>query len=129
MAMKSAENILCNYAMPVPRVYRLVWTVSASAVAAAIYFSLDILTRSRHDQKTRTNMIELLSYSAVGLKKHAPVALHAAGESLSVQVSGEYPLVDEFQGRKKEQIEERNKGTHRVRIGGSEASCVILPFV
>jgi len=52
-----------------------------------------------------------------------------AGESLSVQVSGEYPLVDEFQGRKKEQIEERDKGTHRVHIGSSEASYVILPFI
>lgn len=52
-----------------------------------------------------------------------------AGESLSVQVSGEYPLVDEFQGRKKMQFEDRNKGTHRVHVGGEYASHVILPFV
>lgn len=51
-----------------------------------------------------------------------------AGESLSVQVSGEYPLHQEF-GPVKEQIEERNKGTHRVHLGGEYASHVILPFV
>jgi predicted acyl esterase len=54
---------------------------------------------------------------------------YEAGESLSVQVSGEYPLVDEFGGRKKPQFEERNKGTHQVHIGGDHASHVILPFV
>ncbi|TIA08481.1 alpha/beta-hydrolase [Aureobasidium pullulans] len=53
------------------------------------------------------------------------------GESLSVQVSGEYPLVDEFKGRgpKKAQVEERNKGQHNVHLGGEYASHVILPFV
>lgn len=52
-----------------------------------------------------------------------------AGETLSVQVSGEYPLVDEFQGRKKPQFEDRNKGTHQVHLGGEYQSHVILPFV
>lgn len=51
-----------------------------------------------------------------------------AGESLSVQVSGEYPLVKEF-GGVKEELEERNKGTHQVHLGGEYASHVILPFV
>ncbi|KAI5238246.1 alpha/beta-hydrolase [Aureobasidium subglaciale] len=53
------------------------------------------------------------------------------GESLSVQVSGEYPLVDEFKGREppKAKVEERNKGRHNVRLGGEYASHVILPFV
>ncbi|KAG9567344.1 hypothetical protein KCU71_g3951, partial [Aureobasidium melanogenum] len=42
------------------------------------------------------------------------------GESLSVQVSGEYPLADIFKGRgpKKPQVEERNKGLHLVHLGG-----------
>ncbi|KAH6209133.1 hypothetical protein HBI15_155430 [Parastagonospora nodorum] len=51
-----------------------------------------------------------------------------AGESLSVQVSGEYPLVMEF-GTKKMEIEDRNRGTHQVHIGGEYASHIILPFV
>jgi predicted acyl esterase len=51
-----------------------------------------------------------------------------AGESLSVQVSGEYPLVMEF-GTKKMEIEDRNRGVHRVHLGGDLASHVILPFV
>jgi predicted acyl esterase len=54
-----------------------------------------------------------------------------AGESLSVQVSGEYPLVDEFKGRGpvKPKMEERNKGIHKIHLGGENASHVILPFV
>lgn len=51
-----------------------------------------------------------------------------AGESLSVQVSGEYPLINEFAG-KKEIVEERNKGMHQVHLGGEYASHVILPFI
>jgi len=51
-----------------------------------------------------------------------------AGESLSVQVSGEYPLVMEF-GTKKMEIEDRNRGTHQVHVGGEYASHIILPFV
>lgn len=51
------------------------------------------------------------------------------GESLSVQISGEYPLVDEFKGAKKPQLEDRNRGTHKVHVGGGYASHVILPFV
>lgn len=54
---------------------------------------------------------------------------YEAGESLSVQVSGEYPLVDEFKGKGKPRVEERNKGTHRVHFGGEYPSRVILPFV
>jgi predicted acyl esterase len=51
-----------------------------------------------------------------------------AGESLSIQVSGEYPLVNEF-GTRKMEIEDRNKGAHRVHLGGELASHVIVPFV
>lgn len=50
------------------------------------------------------------------------------GEGLSVQVSGEYPLVNEF-GTKKMEIEDRNRGVHNVHVGGEWASHVILPFV
>jgi predicted acyl esterase len=52
-----------------------------------------------------------------------------AGESISVQVSGEYPLVQEFGPRKKVELEERNKGVHLVHVGGEHASHVVLPFV
>ncbi|RMZ72005.1 X-Pro dipeptidyl-peptidase C-terminal non-catalytic domain-containing [Pyrenophora seminiperda CCB06] len=52
-----------------------------------------------------------------------------AGEGISVQVSGEYPLVQEFGPQKKVEMEERNKGVHEVCLGGEWASCVVLPFV
>ncbi|KAI1517507.1 X-Pro dipeptidyl-peptidase C-terminal non-catalytic domain containing protein [Pyrenophora tritici-repentis] len=52
-----------------------------------------------------------------------------AGEGISVQVSGEYPLVQEFGPRKKVELEERNKGTHQVHIGGDYPSHIVLPFV
>lgn len=52
-----------------------------------------------------------------------------AGEGISVQVSGEYPLVQEFGPRKKVELEERNKGTHRVHFGADYPSHVVLPFV
>jgi predicted acyl esterase len=51
------------------------------------------------------------------------------GENLSVQVAGEYPLVDKSKGRrpKKPQFEARNKGSHHVHLGGEYASRIILP--
>lgn len=50
------------------------------------------------------------------------------GESLRVQVSGEYPLVEEYKGAKVV-LEVRNKGVHNVHVGGEYPSRVILPFV
>ncbi|CEL03660.1 hypothetical protein ASPCAL04810 [Aspergillus calidoustus] len=51
-----------------------------------------------------------------------------AGESLRVQVSGEYPLIKEYKGAKVD-LEVRNQGTHRVHVGGENPSHIILPFV
>lgn len=51
------------------------------------------------------------------------------GESLSVQVSGQYPLIPEYKEAKPAPIEERNKGIHKVHFGGQYPSRVILPFV
>lgn len=51
------------------------------------------------------------------------------GKSLSVQVSGEYPLIEEFHGMKKPQMEERNRGVHKIHLGGEYASHIIPPFV
>ncbi|EXK81026.1 hypothetical protein FOQG_14456 [Fusarium oxysporum f. sp. raphani 54005] len=51
------------------------------------------------------------------------------GESLSVQISGQYPLIAEYKEAKAAPIEERNKGTHKVHFGGAYPSRVILPFV
>ncbi|KAI8651846.1 PepX-C domain-containing protein [Fusarium sp. Ph1] len=51
------------------------------------------------------------------------------GESLSVQISGQYPLIAEYKEAKAAPIEERNKGTHKVHIGGAYPSRIILPFV
>ncbi|KAJ5363867.1 alpha/beta-hydrolase [Penicillium cataractarum] len=51
-----------------------------------------------------------------------------AGESLRVQVSGEYPLIQETKYAKVE-LEVRNKGTHKLHVGGNYPSRIILPFV
>lgn len=51
-----------------------------------------------------------------------------AGESLRVQVSGEYPLIREAKYAKVE-LETRNRGLHKVHIGGEYPSRVILPLV
>ena len=51
------------------------------------------------------------------------------GESLSVQISGQYPLIAEYKEAKAAPIEERNKGTHKVHFGGAYPSRIILPFV
>ncbi|CAG8918563.1 unnamed protein product [Penicillium salamii] len=51
-----------------------------------------------------------------------------AGESLRVQVSGQYPLIQESKYAKVE-LEERNKGIHKVHVGGKHPSRIILPFV
>lgn len=79
LALESSSRILHNYATVVPRYYKLVWTVSAAVVAAAMYLALDMLTNP-HDYHgdTRSRMIELLRNSTVELKSHAAVAVHAA---------------------------------------------------
>ena len=51
-----------------------------------------------------------------------------AGESLKVQVSGENPLIQEYKYAKVD-LEVRNKGTHKLHVGGKYPSRVILPFV
>jgi predicted acyl esterase len=50
------------------------------------------------------------------------------GESLRVQISGEYPLIQETKYAKVE-LEPRNKGSHKLHIGGNHPSRIILPFV
>ncbi|KAF9892293.1 hypothetical protein FE257_002070 [Aspergillus nanangensis] len=53
---------------------------------------------------------------------------YEAGESLRVQVSGENPLIQERKYAKVE-MEVRNKGLHKLHVGGKYPSRVILPFV
>lgn len=52
-----------------------------------------------------------------------------AGESMRVQISGQYPLIPEYKQAKPAPVEERNKGFHKVHYGGQYPSRVILPFV
>jgi predicted acyl esterase len=52
-----------------------------------------------------------------------------AGESLRVQISGQYPLIPEYKAAKPAPIEERNKGVHEVHGGEKYPSRIILPFV
>lgn len=94
LALESANRILDHYAKPVPRVYRLVWTVSAATVAAAVYISLDMLANS-HDYRgdSRNHIIGLLRQASVELKKHAVVAVHAAKGSAMLE--GLLPLLEQ----------------------------------
>ncbi|CAN9154446.1 unnamed protein product [Alternaria alternata] len=79
LALQSANRILNYYAAPAPRMYRLVWVVSASTVASAIYVSLDMLANP-HDYRgdAKLRIINLLRMAFLELKKHSEVAIHAA---------------------------------------------------
>lgn len=94
LALQSANRILDHYAKPAPRVYRLVWTVSAATVAAAVYMSLDMLANS-HDYRgdSRLRIISLLKQASMELKKHAIVAAHAAKGSAVLE--GLLPLLEQ----------------------------------
>lgn len=99
LAVACANRILHNYSLPVPRPYRLVWTVSAAVVAAAVYISLDMLANPHeYRDNTKAQAIELLSHAAAELKKHSEVAMHAATgfaiiEHLLLLVSQDPPAV------------------------------------
>ncbi|CAN9430967.1 unnamed protein product [Alternaria alternata] len=79
LALQWANRILNYYAAPAPRMYRLVWVVSASTVASAIYVSLDMLANP-HDYRgdAKLRIINLLRMAFLELKKHSEVAIHAA---------------------------------------------------
>jgi len=99
LAVACANRILLNYSLPVPRPYRLVWTVSAAVVAAAVYISLDILANPHeYRDNAKVQAIELLSHATAELKKHSEVAMHAAKgftmiEHLLLLVSQDPPAV------------------------------------
>ncbi|KAJ9618522.1 hypothetical protein H2203_009119 [Taxawa tesnikishii (nom. ined.)] len=80
LAVESACRILANYNLPGPRVYRLVWTVSASTVAAGIYLALDHLmhTQGFYSTANATEHIELIRTAAHSLREHSSVTVHAA---------------------------------------------------
>jgi hypothetical protein len=85
-AMASATSIISSYLAPVARVYKLVWTVSASTVAAAIYTSLDILMNPQdYTPQKRQEHIDLLNRVIQELSKYTHVAIHAAKGSASIQ--------------------------------------------
>jgi len=53
-----------------------------------------------------------------------------AGESISVQVSGQLPSIAEFTAWSSPRPEhEKNKGAHQIHIGPDHPSSIILPFV
>jgi hypothetical protein len=86
LAVRLSSSILRNYAIPVPRVYRLVWTVSAAAVAASVYIALDMLANpNEYHRELKMNTIDLLRHAAVELNKHADVAVHAAKGSRMIE--------------------------------------------
>jgi hypothetical protein len=85
-AMNSANNILHSYMTTVPRVYKLVWTISASTVAAALYTSLDLLMYP-HDYTAlkKQEHINLLKQVAQQLDQYSCVSIHAAKGSASIK--------------------------------------------
>jgi hypothetical protein len=86
LATTLATRILQNYAISVPRLYRLVWTVSAAAVAAALYISLDLLANPQdYRGNAKAEAVELLRYASVELRRHADVAVHAAKGSALIE--------------------------------------------
>ena len=54
---------------------------------------------------------------------------YQAGESIQLQVSGSYPLLQEFEGVDHEEKQDGNRGKHVVHFGGDYPSRLILPFV
>ena len=77
-----------------PRIYRLVWAVSAATVAASVYISLDMLANSHEYRgESRLRVIALLRQASVELRKHAVVAAHAAKGSAVLQ--GLLPLLEQ----------------------------------
>ncbi|EOA85090.1 uncharacterized protein SETTUDRAFT_137453 [Exserohilum turcica Et28A] len=94
LALQCANRILNHYATPVPRIYRLVWAVSAATVAASVYISLDMLANSHEYRgESRLRVIALLRQASVELRKHAVVAAHAAKGSAVLQ--GLLPLLEQ----------------------------------
>ncbi|KAG9852201.1 hypothetical protein KCU98_g3603, partial [Aureobasidium melanogenum] len=85
-AMAAATNIIHSYLAPVARVYKLVWTVSASTVAAAVYTSLDILMNPQdYTPQKRQEHIAVLKQVVQELGKYSHVAIHAAKGSATIQ--------------------------------------------
>lgn len=85
-AMAAATNIIKSYLSPVARVYKLVWTVSASTVAAAVYTSLDILMNPQdYIPQKRQEHIVVLKQVVQELGKYSHVAIHAAKGSATIQ--------------------------------------------
>ncbi|KAJ5371093.1 alpha/beta-hydrolase [Penicillium cataractarum] len=55
---------------------------------------------------------------------------YQAGESISVQISGNFPLIAEYRdGSEIPPLEVKNRGRHKIHFGGEYPSHVILPFI
>ncbi|KAF2845602.1 hypothetical protein T440DRAFT_472514 [Plenodomus tracheiphilus IPT5] len=79
LAIEAALRQLNRYAAPAPRVFRLVWAVSAATAAAALYVALDMLLNpAQYHAESKMRMIGLLRHVGLELKQHAAVAVHAA---------------------------------------------------
>lgn len=55
---------------------------------------------------------------------------YEAAESISMQISGNFPLIAEYRdGSEAPPLEVKNKGMHKIHFGGDYPSHLILPFV
>ncbi|CAH0033309.1 unnamed protein product [Clonostachys rhizophaga] len=81
-------------------------------------------THDREEQVTPGDVVELeIGIWAIGIE-------FEAGETLSVQVSGQYPVFKSFPMDDRSKPEnEKNFGTHRIHTGGKYPSRVILPHI
>lgn len=86
IAAESAKNILHSYLRPHPRVYKLVWVVSASAVASSIYLTLHhLIPHGLASEVEVAEQMQLIKNAAAMLRQHSDVAIHAAKGSEAIE--------------------------------------------
>ena len=77
LARTSASKILQSYVrVDIPRVYRLLWIVSASTVAAGVYTALDQLMEVQSTDTYIGGNLELIRQASSLLQQNAAVAIH-----------------------------------------------------
>jgi predicted acyl esterase len=102
--------------------YNLIVYYAPTGILRALHHKTDA-SRSIHPRypfHTHDEVRKIPPGEVLGLKIElwAMAIDFEAGESLSDQVSGESPPVNKF-GTRKMEIKDRDKGTHRVHLGGS----------
>lgn len=87
IAVASARRILQNYLQPSPRIYRLIWVVSASTVAAGVYLIIDHLVTHQDASNSLNNAQDILLVREASsiLRNHCKFTVHAAKGSAVIE--------------------------------------------